>query len=179
MVAKALLKASIRDDNPVVFLEHKRLYGIREDARGDEPAAEIGRGRIARAGSDVTLVSAMKGVHDCLAAAEQLAEAGVDAEVIDLQTLRPLDTDLVLESLAKTNRLAVVEEGPLTGGWAGEILALVAEHGLADIDDVWRLTTPDHPIPYSPVLEDAFLPGTDAIVASVTQRLGISPAAGV
>lgn len=177
--AKALLKASIRDDNPVLFFEHKRLYSIREDARGDEPAAEIGRGRIARAGSDVTLVSAMKGVHDCLAAAGQLAEAGVDAEVLDLQTLRPVDTDLVLESLAKTTRLAVVEEGPLTGGWAGEVIALVAEHGLADIDDVWRLTTPDHPIPYSPVLEDAFLPGTDAIVASVTQRLGISPAAGV
>ncbi len=187
--AKALLKASIRDDNPVLFFEHKRLYSLREDLADDEVVgdraalaeqkAALGRGRIARPGGDVTLASAMKGVHDCLAAAEQLAAAGVDVEVLDLQTLRPLDIELVLESLAKTNRLAVVEEGPLTGGWAGEVLALVAEHGLDDIDDVWRLTTPDHPIPYSPVLEDAFLPGPEAIAGSVTQRLGISPAAGV
>jgi pyruvate/2-oxoglutarate/acetoin dehydrogenase E1 component len=115
----------------------------------------------------------MKGVHDCLAAAEQLGEVGVDTEVIDLRTLRPLDRDCVLRSLAKTNRLAVVEEGPLTGGWAGELLALLAEHGLHDIDDVWRLTTPEHPIPYSPALEDAFLPGPETIVASVGERLDV------
>jgi acetoin:2,6-dichlorophenolindophenol oxidoreductase subunit beta len=83
----------------------------------------------------------------------------------------------VLESLSKTNRLAVVEEGPLTGGWAGEIVALVAEHGLDDIDDVWRLTTADHPIPYSPALEDACLPSTEAIVASVNERLGVGAGA--
>ena len=170
--AKALLKASIRDDNPVVFFEHKRLYSTREDVDGSTPNAELGRARIARTGSDVTLVSAMKGVHDCLEAAAQLADNGVEVEVVDLETLRPLDAGLVLESLSKTNRLAVVEEGPLTGGWGAEILALAAEHGLGDIDDVWRLTTADHPIPYSPVLEDAFLPGAEAIVASVTERLG-------
>ena len=103
---------------------------------------------------------------------EELSELGVDAEVIDLRTLRPLDRDSVLRSLAKTNRLLVVEEGPLTGGWAAEVVALVAEHGLHDIDDVWRLTTPDHPIPYSPPSEDAFLPGPQAIAASVANRLG-------
>lgn len=176
--AKALLKASIRDDNPVLFLEHKRLYSTREEVDATVTEAAVGRARIARPGTDLTLASAMKGVHDCLAAAAQLAHDGVDVEVIDLQTLRPLDIGLVLESLSKTNRLAVVEEGPLTGGWAGEILALVAEHALEDIDDVWRLTTADHPIPYSPALEDAFLPGADAIISSVTERLGIGAAGG-
>ena len=78
--------------------------------------------------------------------------------MIDLRTLRPLDHETILASLRKTNRLVAVEEGPLTGGWAGEVLAVVAEHGLHDIDDVWRITTPDHPIPFSPPLEDAFLP---------------------
>ena len=169
--AKALLKASIRDENPVLFLEHKRLYAMKEELSDEQPA-ELGRARIVREGSDVTLVSVMKGVHDCLAAAEELSELGVDAEVIDLRTLRPLDRDSVLRSLAKTNRLLVVEEGPLTGGWAAEVVALVAEHGLHDIDDVWRLTTPDHPIPYSPPLEDAFLPSPQAIAASVANRLG-------
>jgi pyruvate/2-oxoglutarate/acetoin dehydrogenase E1 component len=168
--AKALLKASIRDDNPVLFLEHKRLYSVQEDGSGDD-VAELGRARVVRSGDDVTLVSAMKGLRDCLTAAEQLAEQGIDAEVIDLRTLRPIDRDCVLQSVTKTNRLVVVEEGPLTGGWAGEVVALVAEHGLHDIDDIWRLTTPDHPIPYSPPLEDAFLPGPQAIFDSVVGRM--------
>jgi len=169
--AKALLQASIRDENPVLFLEHKRLYGVKEERDGHE-IGQIGQARIPRAGADLTMVSAMKGVPDCLAAAELLSGNGIDAEVIDLRTLRPLDRDCILRSLAKTNRLLVVEEGPLTGGWAAEILALAAEHGLHDIDDIWRLTTPDHPIPYSPPLEDAFLPSAEAIAESVGARLG-------
>lgn len=173
--AKALLKGAIRDENPVLFLEHKRLYGLKEevDASSDtDGVAELGRARVVRAGGDVTLVSAMKGTHDCLGAAERLAQDGIEAEVIDLRTLRPLDTDTLLSSLARTNRLVVVEEGPLTGGWAGEVVALLAELGLHDIDDIWRLATPDHPIPYSPPVEDAFLPGPEAIAASVRERLG-------
>ena len=90
--------------------------------------------------------------------------------MIDLRTLRPLDTETVLGSLAKTNRIAVVEEGPLTGGWAGEVLALVTEHGLGDIDDAWRITTPNSPIPYSPPLEDAFLPDGERIANEVLGR---------
>ena len=167
--AKGLLKASIRDDNPVVFVEHKRLYSIKGDVESDEPLA-LGRAHIVRVGDDVTLVSAMKGVHDCLAAAEILEAEGVSAEVIDLRTLRPLDFATVVVSVEKTNRIAVVEEGPLTGGWAGELLALVTEHALGDLDDAWRITTANSPIPYSPPLEDAFLPGPDRIAAEVLAR---------
>ncbi|TML69448.1 MAG: alpha-ketoacid dehydrogenase subunit beta [Actinobacteria bacterium] len=167
--AKGLLKASIRDDNPVVFFEHKRLYSIRGDVDSDEPL-ELGRAHVVRGGDDVTLVSAMKGVHDCLEAADLLAARGVSAEVIDLRTLRPLDFATVVESVAKTNRVAVVEEGPLTGGWAGELLALVTEHALGDLDDAWRIATANSPIPYSPPLEDAFLPGPDRIAAEVLAR---------
>jgi pyruvate/2-oxoglutarate/acetoin dehydrogenase E1 component len=167
--AKGLLKAAIRDDNPVVFLEHKRLYSVKGPAGGDE-AATLGRAAIAREGTDVTLVSAMKGVHDSLAGADLLAEQGVSAEVIDLRTLRPLDVDSVLRSVEKTNRIAVVEEGPLTGGWAGEVLALVTEQGLGDLDDAWRITTPNSPVPYSPPLEDAHLPGPERIAADVLAR---------
>jgi pyruvate/2-oxoglutarate/acetoin dehydrogenase E1 component len=167
--AKGLLKAAIRDENPVIFFEHKRLYGIKGEVDSDEPF-ELGRARVVREGEDVTLVSAMMGVHDCLEAANKLAAEGVSAEVIDLQTLRPLDLDTVLASVVKTNRIAVVEEGPLTGGWAGELLALVTEQGLGDLDDSWRITTANTPIPYSPPLEDAFLPGPERIAAEVLAR---------
>jgi pyruvate/2-oxoglutarate/acetoin dehydrogenase E1 component len=167
--AKGLLKASIRDDNPVVFFEHKRLYSLKGEVGGDQPL-ELGRAHVVREGSDVTLVSAMKGVHDCLAAADALAAKGVSAEVIDLRTLRPLDAETVVRSVEKTNRVAVVEEGPLTGGWAGEVLSLVTEHALGDLDDAWRITTANSPIPYSPQLEDAFLPGPERIAAEVLSR---------
>ena len=166
--AKGLLKAAIRDDNPVVFLEHKRLYSMKGSV-GSEPIP-LGRASVVREGTDVTLVSAMKGVHDCLDAAELLAGKGVSAEVLDLRTLRPLDVETILASLARTNRVAVVEEGPLTGGWAGEVLALLTEQGLGDIDDAWRITTPNSPIPYSPPLEDAFLPGAARIAEEVLAR---------
>jgi len=167
--AKGLLKASIRDDNPVVFFEHKRLYNLKGEVNGADPI-ELGRAAVAREGTDVTLASAMKGVHDCLAAAERLAERGVSAEVIDLRTLRPLDIETVVRSVQKTNRLAVVEEGPLTGGWAGEVLACITEEALGDLDDAWRITTPNTPIPYSPPLEDAFLPGPERIAGEVLAR---------
>jgi acetoin:2,6-dichlorophenolindophenol oxidoreductase subunit beta len=174
--AKSLLKASIRDDNPVIFLEHKRLYSVKGPAPEQADAViPLGQARIARTGRDITIASAGKGVPDALHAAEQLAQQdGVDAEVIDLRTLRPLDLDTVLESVARTNRLMVVEEGPATGGWASGLLGRVAEHGLHDLDDAWLLTTAELPIPYSPTLEDAFIPGTDAIASAVRDRAGIS-----
>jgi pyruvate/2-oxoglutarate/acetoin dehydrogenase E1 component len=167
--AKGLLKASIRDDNPVLFFEHKRLYTLEGDVNG--ATAELGKARVAREGRDVTIVTAMKGVHDSLEAAEALERDGISAEVIDLRTLRPFDADTVRASVEKTNRIAVVEEGPQTGGWAGEVLATVAEQALGHLDDAWRMATPDTPIPYSPPLEDAFLPSPDRIATEIRQRL--------
>lgn len=167
--AKGLLKASIRDDNPVLFLEHKRLYSIEGEANGE--AAVLGEAAVVRAGTDVTIATAMKSVHDCLEAADRLEADGLSAEVIDLRTLRPLDVDTVVASVRKTNRLVVVEEGPITGGWAGEVLASVVEQALGDLDDAWRIATPNSPIPYSPPLEDAFLPGPARIAAEIGRRL--------
>ncbi len=167
--AKGLLKAAIRDENPVLFFEHKRLYGLEGDV--DDGPAELGRATVVREGRDVTVVSAMKGVHDSLEAADALERDGLSVEVVDLRTLRPFDADTVLTSVRKTNRIVVVEEGPLTGGWAGEVLATVTERGLGHLDDAWRIATPDTPIPYSPALEDAFLPGPDRIAAEIRERL--------
>jgi acetoin:2,6-dichlorophenolindophenol oxidoreductase subunit beta len=174
--AKSLLKASIRDENPVIFLEHKRLYSTKGPASApDQEVLPLGRARTARRGNDITITSAGKGVSDALEAAEQLArENGIEAEVIDLRTLRPLDLDTVLESLARTNRLLLVEEGPATGGWASGLLGLVAEHGLHDLDDAWLLTTGELPIPYSPTLEDAFIPSAGAIASAVRERAGVT-----
>jgi pyruvate/2-oxoglutarate/acetoin dehydrogenase E1 component len=171
--AKGLLKGAIRDENPVIFLEHKRLYSVKGPALDGDTVIPLGHARIAREGADLTIVSVGKGVGDALAAAEQLAPDGVAAEVIDLRTLRPLDLDTVLESVARTNRVLAVEEGPATGGWASGLLGLVAEHGLHDLDDAWLLTTGELPIPYSPTLEDAFIPDADAIAASVRERAGV------
>jgi acetoin:2,6-dichlorophenolindophenol oxidoreductase subunit beta len=173
--AKSLLKAAIRDDNPVVFLEHKRLYSLKEDVDGASDApGEIGRATVVRAGTDITLVSCMKSVHDCLAAAELLAESGLEVEVIDLRTVRPLDRETILRSLATTNRLAVVEEGPITGGWGGEVLSIATESALHDIDEGWRIATDDHPIPYSPPLENSFLPSAETIADNIRSRLAIA-----
>jgi acetoin:2,6-dichlorophenolindophenol oxidoreductase subunit beta len=171
--AKGLLKAAIRDDSPVIFLEHKRLYSVKGPAPEPDTIIALGQAGIAREGDDLTIVSVGKGVSDALAAAEALAEDGLSAEVVDLRTLRPLDVATVLESVAKTNRLIAVEEGPRTGGWAAGLLGAVAEEGLHDLDDAWILATAETPIPYSPTLEDAFLPHTEAILDSVRSRLGV------
>jgi pyruvate/2-oxoglutarate/acetoin dehydrogenase E1 component len=173
--AKGLLKASIRDDNPVIFLEHKRLYSVKGPPPEDE-IVPLGEAAVARPGDDLTLVSVGKGVHDALAAADKLAVDGISAEVIDLRTLRPLDLTTVLKSVARTNRLLAIEEGPRTGGWAAGLLGVVAEEGLHDLDDAWIVATDETPIPYSPTLEDAFIPDTDRIVASVRARAGVGVA---
>jgi hypothetical protein len=110
-------------------------------------------------------------VHDSLAAAERLAALGVEAEVIDLRSLRPLDVETIAGSVEKTNRLVVVEEGPRRGGWGGEVLAAITEASLGSLDDAWRVTTGELPMPYSPTLEDAFLPGVEAIVDAIAARL--------
>ena len=171
--AKGLLKASIRDDNPVIFLEHKRLYSVKGPApEGDDVVIPLGVANVARTGDDITIVSAGKGAADALTAAEKLAEDGIGAEVVDLRTLRPIDVETVLASVAKTNRLVAVEEGPRTGGWATGLLGAVAEEGLHDLDDAWIVATDETPVPYAPTLEDAFLPDAETIAASVRERLG-------
>ena len=170
--AKGLLKAAIRDPNPVIFLEHKRLYSVKGEAGPDDEVIPLGEARIARPGDDLTIVSIGKGVSDALAAAEELEQGGVSAEVVDLRTMRPLDVPTVLGSVARTNRIVVLEEGPRTGGWATGLLGAVAEAGLHDLDDAWIIATEETPVPYSPTLEDAFLPDAGSIVASVRERLG-------
>jgi pyruvate/2-oxoglutarate/acetoin dehydrogenase E1 component len=173
--AKGLLKGAIRDDNPVLFLEHKRLYSV----KGPPPEQEViplGEATIARPGEDLTIVSIGKGVPDALAAADGLAGDGISAEVVDLRTLRPLDLSTVLTSVARTNRLLAVEEGPRTGGWAAGLIGMVAEQGLHDLDDAWIIATDETPIPYSPTLEDAYVPDTQAILASVRERAGVAVA---
>ena len=167
--AKALLKAAIRDDNPVLFFEHKRLYGLEGEVDGN--VVRLGEASVVRKGSDISLVTAMKSVHDGLEAAAALDAERISVEVIDLRTLRPLDLGTVLASVRKTNRIVVVEEGPVTGGWAGEVLAAVTEEALGYLDDAWRIATPNTPIPYSPPLEDAFLPGPERIATEIRRRL--------
>jgi len=173
--AKALLRQSIRDDNPVAFLEHKRLYSVKDPVGADDPEVlPLGKAAVVREGTDVTLVSISKGVRDCLRAADELAEKGVSVEVVDLRSLRPLDTETVLESVAKTNRVTVVEEGPLIGGWGANLMGIVASEGLHDLDDAWVLACPETPIPYSPTLEDAYMPTEGKIVREVESRLGLA-----
>jgi len=171
--AKGLLKSAIRDDNPVIFLEHKRLYSM----KGPEPTEELvplGTAAVAREGRDVTIVAALRGVRDALEAAEELAGDGIDAEVVDIRSLRPLDHETVLASVARTNRLLVVEEGTRVGGWAANLLGIVTAEALDELDDAWIVATDDTPAPYSPTLEDAWLPGAAAIAAAVRERLGVS-----
>ena len=167
--AKALLKAAIRDDNPVLFFEHKRLYTLEGEMDGVD--ATLGKAAVVREGRDVTLATAMASVHEAVKASDDLERDGISVEVIDLRTLRPLDVETILASVRKTSRIVVVEEGPLTGGWAGEVLAVVTEQALGYLDDAWRIATPNTPIPYSPPLEDAFLPGAERLATEIRRRL--------
>jgi pyruvate/2-oxoglutarate/acetoin dehydrogenase E1 component len=174
--AKGLLKAAIRDDNPVIFLEHKRLYSV----KGPQPTEEtvpIGTAAVVREGGDITVVSALRGVRDALEAAEELAGDGIDVEVVDIRSLRPLDHETVLESVAKTNRVMLLEEGPRVGGWAANLLGIIAAEGLEELDDAWIVTTGDTPAPYSPTLEDAWLPAGPEVAAAVRERLGVRASA--
>jgi len=171
--AKGMLKSAIRDDNPVIFLEHKRLYST----KGPQPTEEtvpLGKAAVAREGDDITIVSVLRGVRDSLEAAAVLAGDGIDAEVVDIRSLRPLDHETVLESVAKTNRVMLVEEGPRVGGWAGNLLGILAAEGLHDLDEAWIVATEDTPAPYSPTLEDAWLPAAAEIAAAVRGRLGVA-----
>jgi pyruvate dehydrogenase E1 component beta subunit len=173
--AKGLLKAAIRDENPVIFIEHESLYGRRgEVPDGEDDLLDFGRAAVRREGSDVTLI----GISRMAATAEQAArtlaeEHGVQAEVIDPRTLRPLDLDAILRSVAKTNRCVVVEEGWPHGGVAANLAALICEQGFDDLDaPVRRVTGADVPMPYSKPLEDAAYPHAAGVVHAVLETLG-------
>ena len=178
--AKGLLKAAVRDDNPVLIFEHKLLYGskgARSEKGALSPIGEvpvedyivpIGKGIIRREGTDVTIVGKLTTVYMALGAADKLAEEGISAEVIDPRTLVPLDKELILESVRKTGRLVVVEEDNRTGGWAGDIVATVAEEAFFYLDaPVKRVSAPDTPPPFAPVMEAYYLPSEEKIVQAV------------
>ncbi|MBX9881941.1 MAG: pyruvate dehydrogenase complex E1 component subunit beta [Sphingomonas sp.] len=167
--AKGLLKAAIRSEDPVVFLENELLYGRSfEVPKLDDHVLPIGKARIVRPGKDVTIVSYSIGVGVALEAAEKLAGEGIDAEVIDLRTLRPLDKRTVLASLAKTNRMVVVEEGWPTCSIASEIMAIAMEEGFDDLDaPVQRVTDEDVPLPYAANLEKLALIDAARVVSAV------------
>lgn len=166
--AKGLLASAIRDDDPVVFVEHKRLYDMEGEVPQGEYLVPIGQAEVKRRGADVTLVTWSAMVHEALAAADLLASEGVDAEVVDLRTLVPLDKATILDSLAKTHRLVVIHEAVRTCGFGAEVAALAADEGFDLLDaPVRRVTAPDTPVPFSPVLEDAYLPNAEKIKAAV------------
>jgi len=174
--AKGLMHNAIRDDDPVVYMFHKRLMGIGWMPAPDGPKTAVpeddytipfGRADVKREGADVTVVTLGLHVHRALDAAESLADEGIDVEVVDLRTLVPLDTDTVRESVAKTGRLVVVDEDYRSFGVTGEIVARVAEDGLDDLDAVERVAVPDVPLPYARPLENEVIPGTDDVEAAV------------
>ncbi len=178
--AKGLLKTAIRDENPVIFIEHESLYGVRgEVPDGDEHLVHFGQARIAREGSDVTVVGISRMALTAERAARTLAdEHGVEAEVIDPRTLRPLDLETILESVRKTNRCVIVEEGWPHGGVGANLAALISEQAFDDLDaPVQRVTGADVPMPYSKPLEDLAYPHEPQIVATVLATLGRTPAA--
>ena len=164
--AKGLLKAAIRDPNPVIFLENEILYGVSQEVPElDDYVLPIGKARIVRPGTDVTIVAYSISVRDALQAAEQLAGEGIDAEVIDLRTLRPLDTATIVESVRKTNRIVAIEEGWPVCGICSEIAAVLMERAFDDLDaPMVRVTGEDVPMPYAANLEALALPNPNKIV---------------
>ena len=175
--AKGLMLAAIRDGNPVVFLEHKLLYGAKGgrkekaslDLAMDVPEGdyevELGSVAVRCEGTDVTILANMLMVHRALAAAEQLAAEGISAEVIDMRCLVPLDMKTIMRSVAKTNRVLIVEEDNLTGGWGAELAAKLGEAAFYDLDaPITRLAAPDTPVPCASVLEREYVPSVERVV---------------
>jgi pyruvate/2-oxoglutarate/acetoin dehydrogenase E1 component len=168
-----LFAAAVRDPDPVLFFEHKALYATKEEVPDGEIVDRLGVAAVRRAGSDATVVALGAMVPRALAAAEQLAAKGVDAEVIDLRSLVPLDVSSVLSSVEKTGRLVTVEENPRLCGWGAELVSIVAEERLFSLDGpIVRVTTPHVPLPAADVLEDAALPSAESIVEGVGRAFG-------
>jgi pyruvate dehydrogenase E1 component beta subunit len=170
-----LLAAAVRDPDPVMFFEHKSCYPMKFDVpeRNGDLVDQLGVAKVVRPGKDVTIVALALMVHRAMAAAEQLAAEGIDAEVIDVRSLVPLDTRTILDSVAKTSRLYTVEENPRLCGWGAEIASIVAEEAFWDLDGpVIRITTPHVPLPAADALEDATIPSVERIVETVRRTAG-------
>ena len=170
--AKGLLKSAIRDDNLIIFLEHKKSYRL---VRGEVPEEEytipIGPADVKRQGSNITVVSYGLMLHHCLEAAELLSQEDIDVEVVDLRTLRPLDTETIINSVKKTGKILIVHEDNLTGGVGAEIAAIVADQAFEYLDGpISRLCGPDIPtMPFAQSLEEAYLPNTDKVASALRQ----------
>jgi 2-oxoisovalerate dehydrogenase E1 component beta subunit len=164
--AKGLIKAAIRDNNPVIFYEHKYLYRrIKEEVPEDDYVVPLGQAAVRREGRDMTVITYGAMVWTALEAAEQLAKEGLEVEVVDLRTLLPYDEQAVLASVKKCSKVILLHEDTRTGGMAGELAALIAEKAFEDLDGpIVRVTAPDTPVPFSPPLEEYFLPNAQKVV---------------
>ena len=168
--AKGLMISAIRDNNPVMYIEHKALYGLSGEVPDGDYTVPIGQAAIAREGADVSLISWGAMVGKCLQAADELAQAGRSAEVIDLRTITPLDKATILKSVEKTGRAVIVHEAVRTGGFGGEVAAVIADEAFDFLNGpVKRVTAPDTPVPFSPPLEQEFIPSAAKIVAAVNE----------
>ncbi len=170
---KGLIAAAVRDPDPVVVFEHKSLYATKGEVPDGELVDRLGTARVLRAGDDLTIVALAAMVPRSLQAAEHLATQGVSAEVIDVRSLVPLDTNTILGSVRKTGRLFTVEENPRLCGWGAEIVSIVAEECFDDLDGrIVRITTPHVPLPAADGLEDATIPSVERIVSTITGHIG-------
>ncbi|MDP9121033.1 MAG: alpha-ketoacid dehydrogenase subunit beta [Acidobacteriota bacterium] len=169
--ARGLLKAAIRDPNPVLFFEHKYLYRrIKEELPAGDGLVPIGSARLAREGRDLSVLTYGAMLHVALEAAGRLEADGIDLEVLDLRTVKPLDEEAILATVRKTNRALILTEEQLTGSVAGEVAARIAERAFAWLDGpVERLCCPDTPVPYSPTMEEFYLPNVEKLIARVRQ----------
>jgi 2-oxoisovalerate dehydrogenase E1 component beta subunit len=169
--AKGLIKAAIRDEDPVIYFEHKFLYRrLKEELPEGDWTVPIGKADIKRAGSDISVITYGAMVHLALEAAATLANDGIELEVVDLRTLVPLDKERILDSVKKTNKVILLHEDVRTGGMAGELAAIIAEEAFEYLDGpIMRITAPDTPVPYSPPLEEFFLPKTSDIIRVARQ----------
>jgi pyruvate/2-oxoglutarate/acetoin dehydrogenase E1 component len=169
--AKGLLKSAVRDNNPVLFFEHKFLYRrIKEELPQEEYTVPLGKAVVRREGKDLTILTYAAMAHTSMEAAAELEKEGIDAEVIDLRTLLPLDKETIVASVKKTNKLMVVHEDTRTGGIAGEIAQIMCEEAFEDLDGpVVRVTSLDTPVPYAPPLEERFLPNVGKVVEAARE----------
>ena len=173
--AKGLIKSAMRDNDPVIFFEHKGLYRrIKEDLPAEDYTVPIGKAKVVREGRDLTIVTYGAMVWTALEAADELAREGASIEVVDLRTLLPLDRETVCESVKKTSKVLLVHEDTRTGGMAGELAVSIAESVFEYLDaPIVRVTAPDTPVPFSPPLEEAFLPNAEKVVEKARWLLAV------